>query len=278
MPPSLPAQILRAQANALLTRSLSVHPLPFGLTVFRLSYTADMPSEEAAIFGTAYPAKVVEGFALSTTIQDFIHGKTAVLRSERGFVFMPAGLRQRIATDDIYPVLKDWEKLEMSQLPYTAFEKGDANPEDLLDIDMSNNVVLTRTGEPMPQPLHFDYMDGYLNNGAYDLEKALPVLRANPRVRPSDVPRGQRDELSILPVPSYNRRTNQSQYLAVTFIPTMDELQRMVAHIPASRLSRLERYRAVFELDILGLRAAGAAKYPTYEGIDPDNGDCDEDN
>ena len=152
---------------------------------------------------------------------------------------------------NIYTRVKNGEKLRMVRL------------------DHGGHMLFDDQGTVLPIALHYDYMNGNMRDGAYDLHGVAEYLKNNPQVRPWD----EQTSLTVDRVPYYNVSPGCTQSLAFVFAPTQEQMERIWAkanegtgEYPSTRL-----HQSVWELDVLGLRAAGLAKGTSYW----DSGDHD---
>ncbi len=265
--PSSPAIVLSAAAQpAVLHRSLEYAEVRPGLSVFRLRTWTTFSEAEAVCpeMLLRTPPAVFEGFATSEDINKLLSGELATLPRDTELTFVPAELRERapeLAFDDLLRAVPEANK------PFTVFESGRATGDDLVRLSRKSHSVSSYEGLPLPQPLAFSYMDGDFSDGAYRLEKALNVLLHRPGIRPRRRAGGAK-ELSISAVPYYNSRPGCTKTIEFEFIPTDAEMAQMCAHLPAAIERHEARRQAVFELDLLGLRAAGATKFEKYGDSD----------
>lgn len=247
-----------------------VHPDWFA---YRLTHTLQPQDCEQDLtpFSKASAGPCREGFAPMAQLEAMKGGAMpqradpTVPQSEP--VLVPARLREQLRVREYSDVVSDLVQLPGTELPLLALETGENTPEDLLLWSRYSSTFFSMKGDPLPQVLSFDYIDGNICDGAYILERALQVLKADPRVLPPDEPNAvytERGTLRIEAVPHYNRRPGSRQTLKFLFAPTEADMKKMVDHDPKARTCDDARRKAVFELDLLGLRAAGAARCKEY--------------
>lgn len=127
-------------------------------------------------------------------------------------------------------------------------------------------------GRILVPALRANYMNGHYDEAHYDLNKAIAHLQQHPGIRPAKFERiygRQPAELKLQshPIPHYNAEPLKSYDLNFYWTPTQEEAVAIVEH--ASQLPRRiggAAWQSVFDLDLLGLRAAGAALYHDYFG------------
>jgi hypothetical protein len=127
-------------------------------------------------------------------------------------------------------------------------------------------------GRILVPSLRGSYMEGHFDDAHYDLDKAIAHLSQHPRVRPAKVERSYvrqpaEPKLQRHPIPYYAAERLRSYDLNFDWTPTQEEAVAIVEHVSQSRgKMRCSAWQATFDLDLLGLRAAGAALYQDYSG------------
>ena len=182
-------------------------------------------------------------------------------------VLMPAELRGLLSQVPGHEIEAKLQQLPSTDKPLSALESGEFTESDLMFWNSYCGTFLSIDFDPLPTPLEFDYMWGYFCDGAYNLPRALEVLKADPRVRARSRRKfGSPEEarLRIEDVPSYNRTPGQSRHISFVFTPTPEDLAKMVLYDDDARGVNETRRRAVFDLDLLGLRAKRIARCETY--------------
>ena len=171
---------------------------------------------------------------------------------------------------------------EFSNEGPTLFERLEAGESlRMVKLDYGSHMLFDDEGGVLPTGLYYDYMNGNMRNGSYDLAKTMSVLSMLDDVRPLD---GK--PLAVKLVPHYNVSAGCSAFLEFIYGPTQEQMtaiwekaKSMGGNYPSTKL-----HEAAFELDTMGLRAAGAALGKTYyactsdsETNDADDNDCDDD-
>lgn len=159
----------------------------------------------------------------------------------------------------------------------TVFERLEAGEAlRMVKFDYGAHMLFDDEGGVLPTGLYYDYMNGNMRNGSYDLVKTIAVLNSLP-----DVCALGEDTLAIKDVPYYNVSSGCSSFLAFVYGPTQEQMaaiwekaKSMGGKYPSTML-----HQAAFELDTMGLRAAGAALGKTYyydgtsDDVEPDEDD-----
>lgn len=249
------------------TTDLDYVDLGDNLAVYRLSREwrtdgATLPS----MFKELPASQVTEGFARLSTLKSYLKGKGNIREPDKLCLvqknFLQLAARhgfsnacELLGKDTYYSIEK----------PFTALTEGSADVEQLILVERSSHQLFDRYGNILPVAQFFDYIHAGMHNGRYDLKKALEILRKNDRVHGVSS-RGKDAELQILEVEYYNREKFCSHYLCFWFEPTPEEQKQLWAKqlTYGGDYPSTEFHRAVFDLDILGLRAGGAAYYDEF--------------
>ena len=163
---------------------------------------------------------------------------------------------------------------ELGNEPSLCFDRLQAGETlRMVRLDYASHMLFDDEGNVLPTGLYYDYMHGNMRNGAYDLKKVVAVLNTL-----SDVYVGNEKELCVEPVPYYNVSPGCTTCVSFVYGPTQEQMtalwkkaQSMDAVYPSTVL-----HKAVFDLDLLGFRATGAALGDAYYGESRDK-DTDED-
>jgi hypothetical protein len=126
----------------------------------------------------------------------------------------------------------------------------------------------------IPTALHFDYIDGHMNNAHYDLPKVVEILKNRSDVTLT-LKEQWHDETNgyIQQVPGYNAGDScGTQYISFQWTPTQEQADTLYA-VKGS----LDTYKTIFEQDMLGLRAGGAALCASFYDHVEEDGSRDED-
>ena len=131
----------------------------------------------------------------------------------------------------------------------------------------NSRMMFDIDGNVLPVAIHCDYIDAHMSNASYDLEKALEILRKNPDVHFIDR-RGSFTDPVIEEIPYYNVDDKRTHFLHFIFSPTKEQVNQMwkLQQTLKEKYPSTAKHQAIFELDILGLRKGGAAKFDTYLG------------
>lgn len=139
--------------------------------------------------------------------------------------------------------------------PWQAMKEG----KGILVRDGSSHHTFYNTDdEPYPVGMHFSYIDGNICNAAYDLELVMKVLKKRDDIK------WLGEEEGIEEIPYYNREFHNSETINFLWQPSAEDWLKVWRAAKTDRHWHLDRYQAVFDQDLLGLRAAGAAKYDNF--------------
>lgn len=179
-----------------------------------------------------------------------------------------------------YPRAAELHQSEFDRKNTTIFERLEAGESlRMVKFDFGGHMLFNDEGRVLPTGLHYDYTNGNMRNGCYDLAKTIDVLNKLPDVYVDD---GK--PLAIEMVPYYNVSPGCSASLQFIYGPTQEQMdaiwekaKTMTKTYPSTMLRE-----AAWELDTMGLRAAGAALGNTYYACtsdsDPVSDDDEDDN
>lgn len=148
---------------------------------------------------------------------------------------------------------------DLSQSPYTRFVEDTATARDLVFFERSTQLLYDRHKQPLPMAVSCSYLNGRFDNANYHLDKASKILM-------------QREDIRIksaqVSIPHYNADRRRNQHLEFVWVPNVEDYRRMISYCNeiGGQHPSMHIYRAMFELDILGLRAGGAAKFTDFFG------------
>lgn len=269
--------IQRYENKVTIERTLTVQVLEIGdglcafklVTMDRLVHAS--PGTVFQSLGNEHPAKEIQGIIGRAEMDAYLAGEQK-LEPIKGLRLMTSE-----AMDNIQAWGWSWLQGRDSAAivrpdVFDAFADG-ASLDGLVNIDSMSHMVFDRHGEPLPQALVLDYLKGNLDNGHYDLKKAVAILRGNPRVRFIDENRyrdewvffGENDN-PVMAIPAYNMSESRDAYIAILWRPTHDEYRAMweKCRQMEPKYPSTANARAIFELDLLGLRAGGAALFDDF--------------
>lgn len=140
-----------------------------------------------------------------------------------------------------------------------VFDQFKADPTLLpVQVDGSSHMVYDADGLVEPIAMHYDYISAQMNNGNYDLPKVLDKLKNDSRIRFNNPDRyREKNAAAVHAVPYYNNSSGCREFLDFYYVPTKDEAnamwQKQLSY--KTRYPSTERYRAVRDLDLLGIEA-----------------------
>jgi hypothetical protein len=154
-----------------------------------------------------------------------------------------------------------------------------ADPDCLVKVDTGSHMLFDRYGAALPVGINFDYIShGGITEGRYDLKKLAAHLLSRDDVQIFPRKEGWRTDQCdkegratqvdqcITNIPYYNSERGASQTIYFRWAPTKEVYQRMWAHCLKKKKQYPSTYmhQAIFELDLLGVRACGAALFDDY--------------
>lgn len=241
--------------------------------------------------GEQDPGRVVtiEGFTSVGGLKAFQDGADLPYYSTGGV----DGMTPLFGTPELLELLRTqgWDDAffalynSLAPQPFTRFARGRAVESDLVFLSSSNNFIVNVERKALPSAFRFEYIGARIDNSRYNLEKAVTILEERTDIRWYIGGRWDKDE-RIHNIPSYNAERCRNAYLDFVWMPDVASYREMWAKCLSygTKYPLTERYRAVFDLDLLGLRAGGAAlfssfhkaknesSYDDYDEDDADNG------
>lgn len=275
---------------AAVTRILSTFPIAGAdLAYFKLVHKVEFPDSALDNLRAHFADTVDCGFQRPRAIHSFADDKAAKLKGLEMLHVVPAGFRDAARTTSYMEAFMQFEKQFRWKGDFMDdFLRGAIDLDDIIYLDTGCHMLFDRNKEVIPVGLSFDYTNAAIHEGAYHLEKALGVLAKDPRVIPLITQRAKRlkpeqvPALAIIDVDSCNAEPGRMKTISFTFAPTVEDMRAIWAKAQSydTKYPSTTLRQAIFDLDLLGLRAAGAAKYDTFWGVDErpvDDSDCGND-
>ncbi len=232
--------------------------------------------------------RVIEGLATRKSVVAFKKGRKPNIVEVQNLSLVDPSLLEDAANHGFMEAFRLQEKKgvnirgEVNNV-FTAFTENNAQLDHLVRVDWSSNLIFNRVGQLLPVAIQFDYIMARMHDGCYDLEKAAAVLSKDPRVKFLPGERSySRDDVDspIKRIPSYNATSGQTQYIPFLFSPTAEDSIRMWDQMVSYRTQypSTTNFQAIWDLDLLGLRKAGAARYDGFHDSKPceTHRDCDD--
>lgn len=142
------------------------------------------------------------------------------------------------------------------QVPIYDYLMNGGDPKSILQ-HLGYGLYSDLYGEMVPVGIHFSYMNGYTDNGHYDLPKAVEILEAREDITFVNE-RYSRSASVIKCIPSYNAELGiRDQEIEFYWVPTQEQAKELSRNIDMV-------YETIFEKDMIGLRAA--ALYDIFQG------------
>jgi hypothetical protein len=178
----------------------------------------------------------------------------------------------------------------VAQHPFTSLVEGAAKGSVLVQNRLdSHSVLRAEDGGELARLQVGEYTSGQFDNAHYDLTKAATHLLTRPDIRlyvdrrygVGNVQLASTPAQAIHQIPGYNSERGRDQHLLFRWMPSQEDWdkvcgQRAKAPKTPKTLFSSDIWQAVFELDILGLRACGAAHFTDYFESKPTGGDDDD--
>jgi hypothetical protein len=208
---------------------------------------------------------VVEGLATDSELDRVKQGKKGETPSTSepllGIQVMLAGAAERLAQEGVGAIYRK----DICSNPFTHVTKG--NPFEVICGNFTTNRMETLAGEMLPVALPLSG-DGFkFTNRDYDLHKAVKILQAR-----KDVEVWEAYGEFIFDLPAYACDDNKDKQIRFTWRPSKAQTEHMhdVAKGAPDWLCSVDKLVwTIFEADMLGLRAGGAARSLDYFGREP---------
>jgi hypothetical protein len=251
--------------------SLEYVDLGDDLAVFRVTRSLQPEGELPGLLKRTASSYVTQGFASTTGLREHATGNEAFAHfpeSQSRIRVVPEGFLDLVARYGFskgYDMAQTADKDFDANQPYTDLVDKGVSWDRVLTLEYSSHMVFDRNGLVLPTAIHFDYISAGMSNARYDIPQAAAHLSKNARVHFLDG-RGEEGSCEILSIESYNATRFSNRYLHFRFQPTVEEQRQLWAKQLSYGTSypSTEAHRAVFDLDLLGLRAAGIAYYEDF--------------
>lgn len=249
------------------TAKLEYVALSEELAVYRLTRETTLASGKLHLTRFSDSTIVTEGFAKPKSLARFASRNTPF--KDLGLTVVSNEFLKELAKNGYPAALETLRKHEdnveayneySNHLPFKVLVDLKRKSRKIVEFDNGSHMVFDQNGVSLPVGIHCDYMHGRFDNAHYNLDIALKVLLKNKRVRFFE------DKRTITQIPYYNVGKYSSQMLAFTYEPTKEEAQAMWEKQLSykSKYPSTTNYQALFDLDILGLRKAGAAVFNDF--------------
>lgn len=250
-----------------LKQTLSYIDVGEGLAAYKLSWSAQIVGGLQA----ASMKSLLEQFTSETTLQgigklkelqSFEKGKRAALPSMKVEALSDEEL-QLAATNGFTAM---WEARDQTEnQPFELAQAGKLKVSNIVNVDYGSHLIHKLDGSLLPVAIYFDYIQARMHNGVYDLDKAYAVLKKNAQVH----------ELEIEDIPYYNAENGKTKCLSFHFSPTYEQMNQIykVSAKLNPKYPSTSFHAAVFDLDLLGLRKAGATKCKSFYDSKPGCGE-----
>ncbi len=266
-----------------ITTELTFNAKYFGVGAGFVAYRFEFATQNADSLYPFVPASNMnwaqEGFASQEAVQGYLDGRYSGFRANSELTLVRPGLLETAAKLGLSRAFAQFDKRAgyrgagIIASPFTALTQNEARVEDIVRLDCTAEMAFDMNEEPLPLAIVFDYANAWMDNERYDLDVALTILRANPRVTFLDPDTGEPCKGSIYAIPGPGRGPAvgeaRTHCLLFAYSPTADEVRalwELQQKMGDSRFPAQTKYEAIFEMDLLGLRAGGAARSTSFWG------------
>lgn len=206
------------------------------------------------------------GITSTEQVLSFEQGQTQTIAPLKGLKRVPPGYLRQVQKCGYVQAKYDtkWQS-QISEVENNPLEA----PSDwiLVNDQAKAGVLLDLNDAPFPMAIRFNHLKGYTDDLHYDLDALIEHLQRNPQIT-SGTP--QHDATPTLlkkeSIPGEVKAEGATQYVQFVFCPTVNEMTLMwdTAKELNPTFPGLELHWAMFQLDLLGLRAAGISKTRSY--------------
>lgn len=257
-----------SDVTVIVKQTLEHKELIAGLSAFRVTREVTLP-EDAPLWSKSLIASETKvGIAATEKVIAFEKGQAGYLHNDSGFELCPAELLT-IAQEKGFIAATDENSSSLVWQQRKAANADPLNPPEgykLVKVDYYSNMLFDVFGWPLPIAISFDYLNGMVDNVNYDLKRLVPFLQTNPQIRPI-VEKGYTEgTIKIDNIPYYNCTEGRAKFVKFWFCPTAEQMVSLwdMAKSLNAKYPSTELRRAVFELDLIGLRKEGIALKQGY--------------
>lgn len=200
---------------------------------------------------------VQEGICTVEALQNFLENKVGYIESAN-LQFASTKDLEDIRTKgwDITYTLNDKFK---SKSLFEMAKDGTLNSGKFVKANHNCHMLFDHKGVVLPVAVVYGYLAGNMSNDQYDLEKAIPILKANPNVHffiDSENRLGD-EAASVQPIPYYNISDERDSQLCFVFSPSEEQAIAMWEKQQSYKgdYPSTKNRKAIFDLDLLGLQA-----------------------
>ena len=248
--------------------AIEVHP---NVSVFRIRYDLTLPSDVPNTLREYFKGHVQQGYATPAAIDQYLRDEVSTLDTIPGLLLVPDMVLDKARTEGYPHAFKDIPDLDtFGWHPFDKFKSGKVTTKNLVFNEWASHLLFDCDRKLIPCARFFSSLNGRVHNDAYDLEKLIAVLKDNPQVVPlSTKVYGEpvnAESLSIQMIPSCNQEGEGEYQVSFRFLPTDEQMAQIWEQMQSYKTEypSTEFYRAMFDLDVLGLRKGGAAKFETW--------------
>jgi hypothetical protein len=181
-----------------------------------------------------------------------------------------------VVSDEILAEVKRFGYLALSARKFKGFDDTEVydwlinggSPDNVIAFYSYDHSFWRIDGTLIPTGIAFDYISAGFHNLKYDMPKAVAHLDSRDDVSFFDQEKHRFAESimgtvaekgSVLSIPYYNADGGKNAYLSFVWTPTQDQADKLY-----SGTARRDIFKTIFDDDMLGLRAAGAALFNDF--------------
>jgi hypothetical protein len=144
----------------------------------------------------------------------------------------------------------------------------------IVRLDSGSHMVFDRNDQPLPVGVPFDYIShGGITDGRYDIDKLAKhllkrsdILIYNPQDHLDYKKPAKKVADAIVDIPYYNSEPGSTKTIYFIWQPSQADYIRMwtLSQKLNKKYPSTAHHQAIFDLDLLGIRAAGIAYFDNY--------------
>lgn len=195
----------------------------------------------------------------------------------KNFVVMPKNIQEGARKQGWRFLMDNEHGREYSQPFNDLVSLKKIDPDIIVRPDFASHMLFDRYDEPLPVGIMFDYINGNISDGQYDIPKLAKYLINKKDVVVHSVDGWSKDKVdlkvkahnlsdAIANVPYYNNDQGCTKTVYFTWQPDKVTYRRMWKKCLQTKKDYPSTcmHRVIFDLDLLGLRSAGIALFDNY--------------
>lgn len=190
-----------------------------------------------------------QGFTKTGNLDKYLYGETLHLKDDDSYLMVNKEILEDLRTN----ILANIPRID----PFDKYVQDNASNEYI--IKGKDGIKFFLDDRVVPVALHFEYIQSNMDNMHYDLELAVEILKKNSQVT---LITDRYDKSFISDIPSYNASPSRTKCISFIFSPTIEQATMLWEEQKKidEKYPHGARFKAVLDLDLLGLHSGGACK------------------